>query len=73
MTEQQLPIHKMSSEEIHELAYDLAQTLHSLRAAEEQFKEVKKTWNKEISDLNDMIEEQSRILREQEAARRSDA
>jgi uncharacterized protein YukE len=73
MTEEQLPLHKMSDEEIHGIAYELAQALHNKRAAEEEFKSVKKTWNKEISDLNDQIDELSRILKEQEAARRSDA
>jgi hypothetical protein len=73
MTEEQLPLHKMSDEEIHELAYSLAQVLANKRAAQEEFKSVKKHWTEHINGLDAEIEDLSSILKEQEAARRSDA
>jgi gas vesicle protein len=69
MTEQ-MPLHKMSSEEVHDLAYELVTEMSELRDMQKEFASVKKTWSEDIKDKQGQINEMSRILKEQETARR---
>ena len=67
---EQMPIHKMSDAEIHDLAYELVTEMAALRSIQEEFAGIKKTWSEDIKSKQSEIDEMSRILKEQESARR---